>query len=150
MGFFNSFRKKKNNTTATRKEINLERYKQDIEDYGRFVAKVYFCASHNTVGNQIDYVCINKETAELYSFSAKVIGRSGAFDQYIFSKQPQRIATYTQLLNNLHSNSKILFNDLSESNWENYFHFMLCPPEHSGETLRKQLLSYDTGVGDGL
>ncbi len=146
MGFFDLFKKKKQNTVATRNEICLEKHKQDIEDYGKFIAKVYLCSSHKNITDQTSYVCINKDTAELYSFSAKVIGRSGAFDQYVFSKQPQRITTYPQLLSHLHSNSKNFFYDLNESNWENYFRFMLCPPEHSGETLRKQLLSSDTGI----
>ena len=132
--------------SPSQNEKNLEKNKQEIEDYGKFLAQVYLCASHNTFGNQTDYICINKETAELYSFSAKVIGRSGAFDQYVFSKQPQKITTYTQLMSNLHANAKKLFHDLCESNWENYFRFMLCSPEHSGATLSKQLLSCDTGV----
>lgn len=146
MGLFDLFKRKKHTTTVSRNEKNLEQHKHDIEDYEKFVAKVYLCASHGTIGNQISYVCINKETAELYSFTAKVIGRSGAFDQYVFSKQPQKISTYTQLMSKLHENSKKLFNDLCKSNWENYFQFMLCSPEHSGATLSKQLLSCDTGV----
>lgn len=146
MGLFDLFKGKKQTTTVSHNEKNLEQHKHDIEDYGKFLAKVYLCASHSAIGNQISYVCINKETAELYSFTAKVIGRSGVFDQYVFSKQPQKIATYAQLMSNLHANSKKLFNDLCESNWENYFQFMLCSPEHSGATLSKQLLSCDTGV----
>ena len=102
-------------------EKNLEKHKQEIEDYGKFLAKVYLCTSHNAVGNRTDYVCINKETEELFSFSAKVIGRSGAFDQYVFSKQPQKITTYAQLLDSLHSKSKKYFNDLTETNWQKYF-----------------------------
>lgn len=133
-------------TSPSQNERNLEKHKQGIEDYDKFLAKVYLCASHNAVGNQTNYVCIDKETEELFSFSAKVIGRSGAFDQYVFSKQPQKITTYAQLLDNLHSKSKKYFSDLSETNWQKYFSFMLLPPTHNSETLRKQLLSCDKGV----
>ena len=146
MSLFDIFKKEKKNTKIEHNSMNLEKHKQSIEEYDKFVAKVYLCASHNTNKNQTSYVCINKETQELYSFSAQVIGRSGVFDKYVFYKQPQKITTYTQLLNNLHSNSKKFFSDLSEINWENYFHFMFLLPEHSGEALRKQLLSCDTHV----
>lgn len=132
--------------TPSKNEINLKKHKQEIDDYNKFLAQVYLCASNNTIRNRVNYVCIHKETAALYSFSAKVIGRSGAFAQYVFSNQPQRITTYAQLLSHLHSNSKKFFDDLSESNWENYFRFMLCSPEDSGEILRKQLLSCDTNI----
>lgn len=135
MGIFNLFGKKKNSTAATRNEIN-ERYKQDVEDYNKFIAKVYLCASHNASGHKTDYVC-DPETEELFSFSAKVIGHSGRFDQYVFSKQPQRITTYSQLMKTLHAKPKKYFNDLSETNWEKYFSFMLLPPDHNAETLRK-------------
>ena len=125
---------------------NIETHKQEIEDYGKFLAKVYLCTSHNAVGNQTDYVCIDRTTEELFSFSAKVIGRSGAFDQCIFSKQPQKITTYSQLLDCLHSKAKKYFSDLSETNWQKYFSFMLLPPDYNAETLRKQLLSRDSGI----
>lgn len=146
-GIFLYFQKGKAKTTKTpSNESDLKKYKTKIEEYNRFLSQVYLCVSDNTFHNKTRYICIHKKTKELFVFSAKTIEHQGTFKQYYFAKQPQKITTYSKLLNCLRPKSKKMFSDLDEFNWKEYFNFMLLPPDHSGEILRKQLLSCDCGI----
>ena len=127
-------------------EKKLKKYQPHINEYHAFVANVYLCASHAAPNHRTTYVCIHKETKALFSFTGKAIVPSRSLTQCRFVKPPREIKTYSQLLHGLRAKLHSFYSDLSEANWESYFHFMLLPPDHSGETLKKQLLSCDKGV----
>lgn len=127
-------------------KTDSEAHKREIEEYNRFIAQVYLCASNNALGERVNYVCIHRQTKALYAVSAKKVGHRGIFDEYCLAKQPERITNYPQLLSCLSFKSRSFYRDLNKTNWENYFDFMFLPPEHNGEVLKKQLLSRDSMI----
>ena len=123
--------------TPTRNENNLDKYKEKIEQCHRFLTQVFLCSEN---------VGIHKQSKELYVFSTRAVARRGASDQYVFLRQPEKITSYSQLCNCLSADAKSFYTDLREWNWKTYFDFMLLPPEHDGETLKKQFLSRDPEI----
>lgn len=123
----------------------LNKYKQEIEDYQKFVSNVYLCLSKSDLRDRTEYLCIHKVTKELYEFTAqKIINNT-----YFFVKEPQKVTTFLQLLNKFNKSAKKIYGDLDETNWEIYFTFMFMSPDCSGEILTKQLLSRDDRIVRG-
>jgi len=132
----------KSSKSKTKKsKTNLQKYEKEIEEYDQFINNVYICCRRDVIGNQIGFLCVHKETKELYSFSAKVVGHRGIFDVYCFAQKPEKIETYKQLLLSLGIQAKEFYKDLGELNWKDYFNFIFIPAAQDGETINKQLLS---------
>ena len=142
----NQYSKAKPVIEPSKNEVILEKEKPEIDEYKKFLANVCICTSNSVISNYTHYVCIHKETKELFEFVAKKVEGEGPFSEYCFAKHPRKINTFPQLLDCLSSDTKTFFNDLSEHNWEEYFTFMFLPPEYSGETLKKQLLCGNTQI----
>lgn len=132
--------------TPAQNQKNMDKYKEKIEQYEYALVQFSLCSEACDGGKAVRYVCIHKETKELYTFSAKVVARRGIVDQRIFTVEPERIVSYSQLCNCLSANAKTFYSDLCEWNWQTYFDFMLLPPDHDGETLKKQFLSRDPKI----
>lgn len=124
----------------------LEKYQPQINACNTFMHDVYLCTAHTTGGHRTTYVCIHKETKALFSLSVKAVAPAISLTQCRFVKQPHEITTYAQLLKCLSSDHRSFYGDLTEANWNSYFHFMLSPPDQDGETLKKQLLSCDKTI----
>ena len=116
------------------------------ESYDQFAQNTRLCARHSIIGGRFDCVSIHRETKQLWQYRSKVVGKRGIFDIFDFQDRPRTITSYHQLMNCLSSDAKSCYSDLNEDNWKSYFQFMLLPPDHSGETLKKQLLSSDRDI----
>ena len=134
------FKKEKNN------KDKLKSLQPKIDKYNDFIRNVCLCTRHTISKKTTNYVCIHKETKELFCFRSKVVGSQGRSDVCCFYNDYHKITSYSQLISNLDSTSKLFFADLNQSNWKNYFEFMLESPNVDGEIIKKQLLSSDKYV----
>lgn len=123
---------------------NAEQYSD--ESYDQFVRNTRLCTRRPIKDSQFVCVSIHRETKQLWKYDSKVVGSRGVFDVLDFEGRPRTITSYDQLLHCMSSDAKRCYSDLNESNWKSYFQFMLLPPDHSGETLKKQLLSSDADI----
>lgn len=121
-----------------------------IDEYCRYVGQAALCSKKPLPDGRTEWVCVSKSTKELLTFTSKPVDKIVynllSPDNSCFDEHPTAITSYRHLTACMSKEALGRYGDLNEDNWEHYFDFMLLPPKHDKDTLRKQLLSPDRSV----